>query len=200
MDKLTIAIAGIALLSGGYLFLKMRGKVKDMMGGGAITPRPLPSQPGPVQSQPIPSQGPINREIDFLARTIWGEARGEPLRGQEAVAHVVLNRVRDRGFPNTVEDVVTQGNGSQFNAWSPRDPNFVKLKNVTQDDAMFRQAIMVAQQAFNGLSQDPTNGAIIYFNPRVADNGFTRAIFGQVQEGRAQEIVIANHSFFPGAR
>ena len=41
-----------------------------------------------------------DKAIDVLARTIWGEARGEPLRGQEAVAHVVLNRrnvARSRG-------------------------------------------------------------------------------------------------------
>lgn len=34
--------------------------------------------------------------IDTLARTIWGEARGESQTGQEAVANVVVNRVRRR--------------------------------------------------------------------------------------------------------
>ena len=29
------------------------------------------------------------RDIDILARTLWGEARGEPELGRVAVAHVV---------------------------------------------------------------------------------------------------------------
>jgi len=33
-------------------------------------------------------------EIDVLARTLWGEARGEGTTGLEAVANVVLNRVK----------------------------------------------------------------------------------------------------------
>jgi len=33
-------------------------------------------------------------DIDILARTIYGEARGEPVRCKEAVAAVILNRVR----------------------------------------------------------------------------------------------------------
>lgn len=32
-------------------------------------------------------------EIDVLARTLWGEARGEGSTGMEAVASVILNRV-----------------------------------------------------------------------------------------------------------
>ena len=31
--------------------------------------------------------------VDILARTIYGEARGESVRGKEAVASVVMNRV-----------------------------------------------------------------------------------------------------------
>ena len=33
------------------------------------------------------------KETDILARTIYGEARGESISGMEAVASVVLNRV-----------------------------------------------------------------------------------------------------------
>jgi len=37
------------------------------------------------------------------------EAREEPLPGQLAVAQVVLNRVEDERYPDTICDVVTQG-------------------------------------------------------------------------------------------
>lgn len=35
----------------------------------------------------------MNRDTDILARTIYGEARGESISGQEAIASVILNRV-----------------------------------------------------------------------------------------------------------
>ena len=35
-----------------------------------------------------------NGEIDLLARTIWGEARGDGYTGMKAVANVIMNRVQ----------------------------------------------------------------------------------------------------------
>ncbi len=45
-------------------------------------------------------------EINLLARMVWVEAQGEPLDGQQAVAEVVLNRLADESFPNTLKGVV----------------------------------------------------------------------------------------------
>lgn len=57
-------------------------------------------------------------EIDCLAEAVYYEARSESAAGQMAVAEVVLNRVRDSRFPNTVCGVVYQGQyrstGCQF--------------------------------------------------------------------------------------
>lgn len=47
-----------------------------------------------------------------LATAIYFESRGEPLMGQIAVAEVILNRVDDRRFPNSVCAVTTQGVGT----------------------------------------------------------------------------------------
>lgn len=44
-----------------------------------------------------------------LATAIYHEARGESLRGQFAVAEVILNRVDSRKFPNSICGVVYQG-------------------------------------------------------------------------------------------
>ena len=58
------------------------------------------------------------RELACLAKAIYFEARSESLKGQMAVAKVVLNRVRDPRFPNTICGVVYQGaerrNACQF--------------------------------------------------------------------------------------
>jgi spore germination cell wall hydrolase CwlJ-like protein len=51
-------------------------------------------------------------EWQCLAEAIYYESRGEPLDGQVAVAEVVLNRVDDRRYPNTVCGVTHQGVGN----------------------------------------------------------------------------------------
>lgn len=47
-------------------------------------------------------------EQDCLASAVYFEARGEGLRGQLAVAGVVLNRVASSRYPNTICQVVEQ--------------------------------------------------------------------------------------------
>lgn len=49
-------------------------------------------------------------EKDFkcLAQAIYFEARSEPLEGQVAVAYVILNRVKDRRYPDNICGVVFQ--------------------------------------------------------------------------------------------
>ena len=42
----------------------------------------------------------------LLAKLIWLEARGENMDGQQAVAEVVLNRVKSPYFPDTVSEVI----------------------------------------------------------------------------------------------
>jgi spore germination cell wall hydrolase CwlJ-like protein len=54
------------------------------------------------------------KEQKCLAEGIYFEARGEPEKGQAAVAQVILNRVRNPKFPNTICGVVYQ-NVSWFN-------------------------------------------------------------------------------------
>lgn len=58
------------------------------------------------------------KEKRCLATAIYHEARGEPVRGQQAVAQVIMNRVRLNYYPNTICGVVYEGsdriNSCQF--------------------------------------------------------------------------------------
>jgi len=47
-------------------------------------------------------------DVQLLARAINGEARGEPYEGQVAVGAVILNRMEDSRFPNTIAGVIYQ--------------------------------------------------------------------------------------------
>ncbi|MCF6464307.1 spore cortex-lytic enzyme [Clostridium sp. Cult2] len=104
---------------------------------------------------PASAQG-INRRGDeyLLARTIHGEARGEPYIGKVAVAAVVLNRVRSPKFPNTVAGVVYQP--LAFTAVADGQINLTPNKD----------SIKAARDALNGW--DPTYGCLYYWNPATA--------------------------------
>ena len=56
----------------------------------------------------VSSSAQTNSDLYLLAKLIHSEARGEPYVGQVAVGAVVLNRVKDPGFPNTLEGVIYQ--------------------------------------------------------------------------------------------
>ncbi len=66
-------------------------------------------------------------EKRFLARTIYGEARGADEELKRETARVVLRRVRDKRWPNSVQEVVLQR--KQFSCFNPEDPNWYKVWN-----------------------------------------------------------------------
>lgn len=57
---------------------------------------------------PLPAAAFSAREQQCLASGIYFEARGESVRGQAAVAQVILNRVRNPAYPGTICGVVYQ--------------------------------------------------------------------------------------------
>jgi spore germination cell wall hydrolase CwlJ-like protein len=59
-------------------------------------------------SQPLPPRVFTAKEQRCLAEGIYFEARGESVEGQAAVAQVILNRVRNPHYPNTICGVVYQ--------------------------------------------------------------------------------------------
>ena len=105
-------------------------------------------------------------EVDVLARTLWGEARGESAMGMNAVANVVLNRVRvaeDHGkywWGNNIIQVCQKP--YQFSCWNRSDPNFRKLQEVDESDLYFATALRIARRASAEALEDNTEGATHY--------------------------------------
>lgn len=112
-------------------------------------------------------------DIYLLARVIYGEARGEPYKGQVAIAAVVLNRVDSSSFPNTIAKVVYQEG-----AFSIVQDGQI---NLAPDDT----AIRAAKDAMNGY--DPTGGALFYYNPKKTTNAYMLA--------KPVTLIIGNHNF-----
>lgn len=59
-------------------------------------------------AKPLPKSTFSKKQQKCLAEGIYFEARGEPVKGQAAVAQVILNRVRNPTYPNSVCGVVYQ--------------------------------------------------------------------------------------------
>lgn len=114
-----------------------------------------------------------NSDLYLLAKLIYSEARGEVYEGQVAVGAVVLNRVVDAGFPNTLQGVIYQ----PWAFTALHDGQFALEPNGT--------AYQAAQDAMNGW--DPTYGCLYYYNPRTATSSwiFSRQII----------VTIGNHVF-----
>lgn len=99
-------------------------------------------------------------EMELLAQLVEAEAGNQDLEGKRLVASVVLNRVRDERFPNTVEDVIFQNN--QF--------------SVVKNGAWERAAYNMQQSDYDAVwleYQDQINTEVLYFNnsPEVYGSG-----------------------------
>ena len=99
-----------------------------------------------------------SNDVNLLARLVYGEARGEPYEGQVAIGAVILNRVKDSRFPNTIAGVIYQSGA--FTAVADG-----QINQAMEDEATVMKA---ARDAMNGW--DPTGGAVYYFNPATATN------------------------------
>ncbi|TDQ41448.1 cell wall hydrolase [Aureibacillus halotolerans] len=101
-------------------------------------------------------------DVQMMAKIVYGEARGESLKGQVAVAAVIINRLQADGFPNTIEDIIFQKNA--FTAIS--DGQY----QLTPDEEAY-EAVYYAIRGW-----DPTGRALYYYNPDIATSQwiFTR--------------------------
>jgi spore germination cell wall hydrolase CwlJ-like protein len=180
----------------------------------AVTPqKPKPElTPIVVTANPIelPNLVVIDQhQLDCLATNIYHEARGESDMGKLAVAHVTVNRVKSRKFPNTVCDVVYQ---AQYSEWWAKQGKQVPIKHrchfswycdgisdeivLTDSNGNIIQKNMKAWQDSNRIARqvllektvDPTNGATHYYNPKLAQP-YWRKHYQRV-------AVVDNHAFY----
>ena len=116
-------------------------------------------------------------QVECMALNIYYESRGSNLADKAAVADVVLNRVNDTRYPNTVCEVVKQGlqdtngnmrrNKCQFSWYC--DGKHDRPQN--QDLYVEAQGIawnMVEENKYRGITEGATHYHATYVNPRWA--------------------------------
>ncbi|MGS0735552.1 cell wall hydrolase [Pseudomonas sp. GG8] len=105
-------------------------------------------------------------DIEILARTLWGEARGEGLSGMIAVGWSIRNRVNDG------KDKSWWGEGYagvcqapwQYSCWNKNDPNYPFLSGARPIPAgEMSAARQAATTAIESPGPDPTGGATHYY-------------------------------------
>lgn len=125
-------------------------------------------------------------DLDIFARTIWGEARGEPLAGRHAVACVIMNRVKRGGWwGSTIKDVCLHP--WQFSCWNEKDPNRMKVEEVTLDDEAFQRCYYVALAAGLKYTHDTTLGSTHYH---------AKGILPDWANGAFPVCSVGNHLFY----
>jgi len=105
-----------------------------------------------------------------LAEALYFEARGETVKGQFAVAEVILNRVDSPSFPNSVCGVINQGTGKRFQCQFTYTCDG-HAEHISEKAAYVRVG-KVARAMIDGAPRVLTDGATHYHttavNPRWA--------------------------------
>ncbi len=113
-----------------------------------------------LASQPVAKGG---EEFQCLATALYFEARGEGVKGQAAVAEVILNRVESPSFPRTICGVVNQSNsrGCQFSFTCDGRPERIG------DRGAWQVAGKIARVMIDGAPRRLTDGATYFHTPSV---------------------------------
>lgn len=137
--------------------------------------------PTPITMAPYDCE--VHIECRELARTVYWEARGEPLAGQIAVAHVVLNRVKAPYWKGGVIAVIHTKCHFEYLC-------IQGLMDQPKDSKAWEKAKDVAEGALFGYYKDNTFGA----NHYLAKKKLTRLPkWARVYK---ETVTIGNHTFY----
>lgn len=114
-----------------------------------------------------------HNDLEVLSKIVHAEAKGEPYEGKVAVAEVVMNRVEDENFPDTVKEVVYQ-NGQ-----------FQPVANGAINNTPSEDAIKASKEVL--MSDNTPHNAMYFYNDETATDDWIRT--------RKTLFVIGDHTF-----
>jgi len=122
----------------------------------------------------------VSKQYRCLAQAVYFEARGEPDMGKHAVAHVVLNRLKDDRYPNTICGVVFQNqhlrHRCQFSFACDG------LSDTPRESQAWHRSLQVALEALAGASEDITL-ASTHFHARYVEPVWASQLKPTIQVG-----------------
>lgn len=120
----------------------------------------------------------FDNDLYFLAKIIEAEAQDESYEGKVGVGSVVMNRIEDSWFPDSVIGVIFQSYNGSFQ-FTPVTTG--RIYEISPSE----ESLKAAKEALTGA--DPTNNALFFFNPNKSDSSFMRS--------RPVTATIGNHRF-----
>lgn len=125
-------------------------------------PDPLEFSKNWVDAQPKARGG---DDLQCLAEALYFEARGETVKGQFAVAEVILNRVQSDRFPSSACGVIHQGTGKKYQCQFTYTCD--GHKEVISEPRAYERVSKVARAALDGAAPELTEGATHYHTTAV---------------------------------
>jgi len=115
-----------------------------------------------LKTQPVAAGG---DEWQCLAEALYFESRGESVKGQFAVAEVILNRVDSDRFPGSICAVVHQGTGRKYACQFSFACD--GIAEVIHEPAAFEQEGKIAKLMIDGAPRALTDGATYFHTKNV---------------------------------
>lgn len=97
-------------------------------------------------------------DVDLMAKVVYAESNSEPYEGKVAVASVILNRLKNKEFPKSIEGVVKQ----KYAFSCVIDGNISANPDKSCYNAVF--------DALKG--NDPTTNALYFYNPKISSSSW----------------------------
>ena len=123
-------------------------------------------------TNPIPRNARSKTEQKCLATAIYFEARGEPAKGQLAVAQVVINRLKNPAYPNTICGVVYQNknmrNACQFSFACDGIKDRITDRNSWAEAETLARRVLSEENWWNNQVGSSTHYHANYVKPRWA--------------------------------
>lgn len=116
----------------------------------------------------VASQSPATGDAEWecLSEALYFEARGESVKGQFAVAEVILNRVESTKYPNSVCGVIKQGTGKKYQCQFTYTCD--GKKELFNEAAAQKNTQKIAAALLSGeVERDLTKGATHYHTKAV---------------------------------
>jgi spore germination cell wall hydrolase CwlJ-like protein len=135
-----------------------------------------------IDKLPEPTGGP---EWECLTEALYFEARGESVKGQFAVAEVILNRVKSERFPASPCRVINQGTGKKYQCQFTYTCD--GRKEVIEEPEAYERVSKVARVALDGVAPKLTEGATHYH---------TKAVNPQWSKVYTKTASIGTHIFY----
>jgi len=166
-----------------FIIIKAGNAIMDI----ALQPKP---QPQIEYVGIITSKNPEidQNELECLKQALWFESRGEGQSGIEAVATVILNRVKSRQYPDTFCEVIHQHKQFSYVHERQQRGQSLEIRVRPSEEQAYNVVSQVAENVIAGDFNPVLPSSVLWYATTSVNNYWTRV--------KTRVEVIGNHVFY----